>query len=586
MLKKKIPLANTSHYIIPIINSNIKKQKIMQTHDSSNRNNQQQHQKQQNVQKKAIAQKKSKTNLEAPFGINYNWQEIANNSPQVVTQGKQQESWNKAQQNPNFLTNRNSFGSDNNANVQLKKIIEDEPKQFKTESKENKTGLPDNLKSGIENLSSYSMDDVKVHYNSDKPSQLQAHAYAQGTDIYLGAGQEKHLAHEAWHVVQQKQGRVKPTVQMKGKVNVNDDEGLETEADVMGVKALQMQTKSNSPAKTLKDTIDTSETIQGYFIKKAENGKNYKIADDRSLATGMQTDNHELYARIGKAAAANKKLKSINSGIELIETSIRPIQSLPIAKIEVANKKKASETNKDMEIYADCGRCNAVVLGSDKRTAIYNHPVSKKTSKTKGSFPSKMKTEIMIKWLNQQLLLKSTSREDKVKIGNITKSIKPINKEIKTAYAALNNAKTEKIKDSFREKYYNLYRKKADIVWSFYYDELSEKQKLKADKVLGINHYANPTVGQGYTISRGGPEFPNNDLDTWKYHWAGVIMESDDKQDKITLENYSVNDSSIENREWEIAMYGTRLKKQTFHEIHQESKQHNQYPTTMKIEPK
>jgi hypothetical protein len=109
------------------------------------------------------------------------------------------------------------------------------------QKKENKTGLPDNLKSGVENLSGHSMDDVKVHYNSSKPAQLQAHAYAQGTDIHVASGQEKHLPHEAWHVVQQKQGRVKPTMQMKGKVNVNDDKGLEREADVMGAKALEMK---------------------------------------------------------------------------------------------------------------------------------------------------------------------------------------------------------------------------------------------------------------------------------------------------------------------------------------------------------
>jgi hypothetical protein len=39
-------------------------------------------------------------------------------------------------------------------------------------------------------------------------------------------------------VAQQKQGRVKPTKQLKGKVPVNDDKGLETEADVMGAKAV------------------------------------------------------------------------------------------------------------------------------------------------------------------------------------------------------------------------------------------------------------------------------------------------------------------------------------------------------------
>ena len=47
--------------------------------------------------------------------------------------------------------------------------------------KANNTGLSDNLKAGIERLSGYSMDGVKVHYNSDKPAQLQAHAYAQAT---------------------------------------------------------------------------------------------------------------------------------------------------------------------------------------------------------------------------------------------------------------------------------------------------------------------------------------------------------------------------------------------------------------------
>ncbi|MDM5175764.1 DUF4157 domain-containing protein [Massilia sp. DJPM01] len=103
----------------------------------------------------------------------------------------------------------------------------------------NRSGLPHQLKSGIEALSGMSMDQVTVHYNSDRPAQLQALAYAQGTDIHLAPGQEQHLPHEAWHVVQQAQGRVAPTLQMKGGVPVNDDAALEREADTMGLKALQ-----------------------------------------------------------------------------------------------------------------------------------------------------------------------------------------------------------------------------------------------------------------------------------------------------------------------------------------------------------
>ncbi|WP_229413333.1 eCIS core domain-containing protein [Massilia violaceinigra] len=97
-------------------------------------------------------------------------------------------------------------------------------------------GLPEQLQSGIERLSGQPMDDVRVHYNSNRPAQLHALAYAQGNDIHLAAGQERHLPHEAWHVVQQKQGRVRPSFQLMGE-SVNDDVSLEREADVMGAMA-------------------------------------------------------------------------------------------------------------------------------------------------------------------------------------------------------------------------------------------------------------------------------------------------------------------------------------------------------------
>jgi hypothetical protein len=106
----------------------------------------------------------------------------------------------------------------------------------------NKTGMPDTLKSGIEALSGMDLSDVRVHRNSSQPAQLNALAYAQGNDVHLGPGQEQHLPHEAWHVVQQRQGRVSPTVQMAG-VAVNDDAALENEADVMGAKAARGVTR-------------------------------------------------------------------------------------------------------------------------------------------------------------------------------------------------------------------------------------------------------------------------------------------------------------------------------------------------------
>jgi len=66
---------------------------------------------------------------------------------------------------------------------------------------------------------------VQVHAGAAAPA-IGALAYAQGTDIHLGPGQEQHLPHEGWHVVQQVTGR-------------NVDEALEVESDELGRRALR-----------------------------------------------------------------------------------------------------------------------------------------------------------------------------------------------------------------------------------------------------------------------------------------------------------------------------------------------------------
>ena len=71
-------------------------------------------------------------------------------------------------------------------------------------------GLPESVRAGVEQLSGVDLSDVRVHYNSDVPRQQGADAFTQGNDIHVAPGQHRLLAHEAWHVVQQRQGRVSP----------------------------------------------------------------------------------------------------------------------------------------------------------------------------------------------------------------------------------------------------------------------------------------------------------------------------------------------------------------------------------------
>src|SRR3954451_2680346 len=81
--------------------------------------------------------------------------------------------------------------------------------------------LPEGLQTVMEAMSGFSLADVIVHRNSAEPAALGALAFAKGNQIHLAPGQERHLPHEAWHVVQQAQGRVKPTAQVRHGASVN-----------------------------------------------------------------------------------------------------------------------------------------------------------------------------------------------------------------------------------------------------------------------------------------------------------------------------------------------------------------------------
>lgn len=231
------------------------------------------------------------------------------------------------------------------ANSSDEKVIQNKARELQDnrpvsvlQKKVNNTGLPDNLKSGIENLSGHSMDDVKVHYNSDKPAQLNAHAYAQGTNIHLASGQEKHLPHEAWHVVQQKQGRVKPTLQMKGKVNVNDDKGLEKEADVMGAKALQFV--DNGSQKNVHYTNSLNlQTVRQLVSIKLDNGTYYPDTH----ATGQIVESDDLTSE--QRGKANTDLQgnavlinSIRNGWKHIRQNIDPIIDPLLASANITDE--------------------------------------------------------------------------------------------------------------------------------------------------------------------------------------------------------------------------------------------------------
>ncbi|HYJ29771.1 MAG TPA: DUF4157 domain-containing protein [Allosphingosinicella sp.] len=161
----------------------------------------------------------------------------------------------------------------------------------------NLTGLPDGLKAGIEALSGFSMDDVRVHRNSAEPARLGALAYAQGSDIHLGPGQDRHLPHEAWHVVQQKQGRVKPTLHFKA-LGLSDDAALEREADAMGARADRLDAGGgDAPAPDMATSLRSpSPSNVGSLIQR-------KVGFEIEVTAGIQRD----YGRGGSSSSSERE---------------------------------------------------------------------------------------------------------------------------------------------------------------------------------------------------------------------------------------------------------------------------------------
>lgn len=178
-------------------------------------------------------------------------------------------------------------------------------------------GLPGNLRDGIEHLSGMSMADVRVHRNSDKPAQVGAHAYAQGRDIHLATGQEKHLPHEAWHIVQQAQGRVQPTMQAKG-VAINDDPGLEAEADRMGSAAASRTGKSDL-------TDGELESAPGSSARPAISRKSWNSSTiQRRLGVEAELSVPVTLAPVG-AANANARIRAFLGGGVWYDTPLSPM---------------------------------------------------------------------------------------------------------------------------------------------------------------------------------------------------------------------------------------------------------------------
>lgn len=325
-------------------------------------------------------------------------------------------------------------------------------------------------------------------------------------------------------------------------------------------------------------------------------GEHYRESDDVSLLVPAEYPNHELWAKPGKAARANAALKAVGSGIELVETADTYEHepgtgpAVELKRIEAKNTVNGTQGD-DMELYADCGRSAGVVMGGSERRAVYALSETELGARhTDVATPDLMKIEIMRTWLEHELKARAASEASgeeseatkKMKAALAAGDARAVERKAIVAETKAWTTKTAKgTRLAWTSRHNAKLKEESDALYA-YYRGLAATDRHEAAFALEIDEYARPTVGQGYVMSSGGDRIKG--VDTWNFHWGGVVLSSDDNADTVVLENYAVGRWDEQNDLWTFDMYGTQRVKQTFFYRHRATKQHGMTPTAMVVE--
>jgi hypothetical protein len=298
-------------------------------------------------------------------------------------------------------------------------------------------------------------------------------------------------------------------------------------------------------------------------------GDDLRVADDGKMAVGQSGGygSHDFWLEASLVSSFNATLKGKESVIQLADagstlSGAAPDGSGKRTLTKVLPTNTSNRTSGDsMQLWADCGRSARDVTGVGRGTgnnhsemgAVYNKP-------TQG--PEKRD----LAWW-ERLFVSLGWMKDPNANANADKKVE----EKETSASGPGEMKLEVWQQLLGG---------TPSAAQARYEGMSAKERDEFDKAAGINRHAAPEVGEGFTMSTGGPNYPG--ARTWNFHWAGVVAKSGG--DRVSLENYAVGDPEAKNNDWEFQMYGPPSKAgQTFHDQHKATKQHGQDPTTMRV---
>ena len=471
---------------------------------------------------------------------------------------------------------------------------------------------------------------------------LGAAAFAAGDAIAFRSAPDLWLtAHEAAHVVQQRHGKVPAS-------------GLDSPGDAYERQAAAVADRvvAGKSAQDLLPRGDASDgsgapAVQRYSVEQLD-AKRAQVGEGRQTAL---VGDQELYATPGLISGANSKLQSAGKKGSYIElkaaagsvdvdgttlTAVQPeflvkpgSKHSAVAKANAPGGKDTEGTaNGPMALWTDCGRSSATVTGSagwGDRSVVYTDngvaklgkgvddaSVSKWLKGEANQLANQVYMGLMPRFMqrpdNASYVIEGVHYDSKsntvegaavgaaagIRVGALGGSlIGGIGAGPGAVIGGIIGAVRGGIEGSTTMT--KVFREPATIADAkVMYLALGNAGMDKFDQEAGINFYANPEVGESYSMATEGdmPDFESYPGEkTWNYHWAGVVMK--DGSDNITLENYAVTEKyaaskgvdqfNFIDRAWIFAMYGTTDKTQTFHREHLASRTHGSHATSIAV---
>ncbi len=229
-------------------------------------------------------------------------------------------------------------------------------------------GLPDETLNKMSGSFGTDFSDVNIHSDSKSALILGALAYTQGNDIHFAPGQydpasgsgQELLGHELTHVQQQREGRVIANNEVNG-MPLNDDKGLEVEADVMGAKAAQMKVDKTS-----------SVFIGDEHGKFQSNLNAAQLLKNPAKSMGLSVAAHTMQFQISPDKAKSDGAGYVNTGGNVVGGVTAAFEEL-----EAAKKLKELEAIQQAALAKKAAAARAVKAAGSGKSASKSAKASK-----------------------------------------------------------------------------------------------------------------------------------------------------------------------------------------------------------------